>query len=146
MFELRKEKFFVEYSSGRQGDWVDKDVLVREDGFKLMRIGGGREMQGIFRYIDGDRSFDFEGSRYNERLEPLDTWTIYLGLALKFLSERSGKPVSMDEMRTIARNIDQALRAWPPRLLEKDVPIRRVRFDMTYWPAWDRSRGDYYEL
>jgi hypothetical protein len=62
MFEMKKEKYFVDYGNGR-GDWVEKDVLVRDDGFKLMRIGGGREMQTTFRYTDGDFSFEFDGSR-----------------------------------------------------------------------------------
>jgi hypothetical protein len=143
-FEMRKEKFFVDYGNGR-GDWTEKDVLVREDGFKLMRIGGGREMQSTFRYTDGALSFDFVGLRYDEGLRPLDTWTVHFGLALKFLSERTGKAVSMEQMHEIARNIDQALRAWPPRLIERDVPIKRVRFDMHFWPAWDAKEGMYCE-
>lgn len=144
MFEMRKEKFFVDYGNG-QGDWTEMDVLVREDGFKLMLIGGGREMQSQFRYTDKDLTFDFNAMRYDDHLRPTDTWEVTLGLALRFLSERTGKPVSIEQMHEIARNIDQALRAWPPRLLERDVPINKVRFDMTYWPQWDKKAGTYYE-
>jgi hypothetical protein len=139
-FEQQKQQYFVDYGNGR-GDWVQKDVLVREDGFRLMRIGGGREMQTYFRYTIGEFSFDFDALRYNDRLEPTDTWDVGLDLALKFLTQRTGKPVTMEQMREIARNIDEALRAWPPTLRDKDVPIRRVRFAMTLWPAWEPWPG-----
>jgi hypothetical protein len=41
MFRMQKEKYYIDYRDS-PGVWVDKDVLVREDGFKLMRIGESR--------------------------------------------------------------------------------------------------------
>ena len=43
MFEMRKENYYVDYNNGT-GVWVEKDVLVRHDGFKLMRMGASREI------------------------------------------------------------------------------------------------------
>jgi hypothetical protein len=142
MFRMQKEKYYIDYRESA-GVWVDKDVLVREDGFKLMRIGGAQGSDH-FRYSDNGLSFEFHARRYAEDMRPTDTWVVNLGLALRILTERNS-PISLELAREIAANIEEALRAWPPWPIEKDTPIKRVRFLMRDWRAWPPDMGTYYE-
>jgi hypothetical protein len=144
MFQLRTEKYYVDYGNG-QGAWTEKQVLVRDDGVKLMNIGGGREMQDQFIYSDKDLSFKILATRYDAEGRKLtDTWNVDLGVALRSLERPAPQSpqITLSKVREIAQNVEEALRAWPPYGTEKGVPIRQVRFRMTGWPAWNPAWGD----
>jgi hypothetical protein len=103
------------------------------------RIGSGREMQKRFLYRDDDVSFEFwaldvywEGGP----IEYWDHWDVLLGLALP----SANTPITLAKAKEIARNLDEALKAWP-RLPSQPV-VRQVRFLMKPWPLWKPAWGD----
>jgi len=118
--------------------------MVREDGVKLLRLGAGRERQQFFLYSDHQIEFEVTATRYDaDGSEITDTWDVYLGLALQSLSGAAQPQIpSLDRVRGIARNIEDALRAWPPRRGESGLPIRRVIFHMKPWQSWNPALGD----
>jgi hypothetical protein len=144
MFQLRTEKYFVDFGDGRR-DWFDKPVMVREDGVKLMEIGGSRDGQTYFIYTDKDVSLKIVGQRYDTDLNLTDTWSVYLDIALQYAPQDQRPKLTFEKAREIAANMAAALRAWPPTKLTKDIPIRRVRFLMERWKAWNPAWGEVIE-
>jgi hypothetical protein len=129
MFQLRKEKHYVEHDADT-GGWIEQDVLAREDGVSLRLIGILSERQVEFVYTDKDIAFEVTATRFDESGRIVgDTWEVLLGLALKY----APKEVSVEKSREIARNLDAALRAWPPFPDEGHVPIRNVLFKRQFW-------------
>jgi hypothetical protein len=141
VFRLTTEKRFVQFGPDAKPGWIDQEVMVREDGVKLRLEGIGRERQRYFVYSDKDVSLDVRASRYDaDGQELTDTWEIDLGLGL----QKSAPDMSLDKVREIARNIEDALWAWPPGPweAEKRMPVTHMKISMYGWRKWDRRLGD----
>jgi hypothetical protein len=141
VFSLQTEKYYVKYN-GRPGVWIDKPVMVREDGVKLMETGHSRDKQAHFLYTDRDVSFEIIAQRYDIEYEPTDTWNVYLGLSLQLAAAKLQRRFTLAKVKEIAANVEEALRAWPPQKLFESTPVREVRFLMKHWDDWDPGLGE----
>jgi hypothetical protein len=142
MFKLSVRKELVKYGSADEtGTWVERRSLVRDDGVRLESRGSGPEREGHFRYTDGKLSIDVTARRYDVNLSPTDTWQVELGPALKKYSSLQQTELSLGEVQLIARNLQDALMAWPRPASDPD--IRHVKFLMKFWPAWNPAWGDW---
>jgi hypothetical protein len=132
MFELRRER--QSYVQVRLNDrkeiertdvWIDADVLVRDDGFRLVRMGRVRPpIKGIcFRYFKDDLQFEFFGDRAHWDGTITDTWSTTLAFNRDQKLGSRVWPLDRHTLEEIAVDIDAALRAWPPQPEEQDVSI-----------------------
>jgi hypothetical protein len=129
MFELKTEKHFIEHDDGA-GEWVEQEVLVSDDGVSLRLSGILSERQVEFVYADKDLSLEVTATRFDPSGRIVtDTWDVALGVALKY----APVPIAPEKVRDIARNLEAALRAWPPFPDEQAVPLKYVRFKMQFW-------------
>src|SRR5262249_35220953 len=126
--------------SDESGIWVEKTSLVREDGVCLEKIGDGRDGECYFRYSDQDVSFELIAYDFDNDRRSTDTWVVSLGGALKQYSPSEHGPVDLAKAREIARNIEEALKAWPR--YPSEPAIRQVKFLMKFWPLWNPALGD----
>jgi hypothetical protein len=95
-----------------------------------------------FRYADGELTFRI-GTYRDTSQELSETVVVGLGFGLKRAEPASNRAlISAERIRMISRNIDGALRAWPassralsypPHYFGKQIPIRRVEFQMAGW-------------
>jgi hypothetical protein len=118
--------------------------LIGDNGIELERVGSGREGQTYFSYFDRDFSFRFTAmDQYHEGgpVERWDHWEVYLGIAFKQFSPSADGPVSLGRAEQIARNISEALMAWPRYPTEPE--IRYVKFQMKDWPTWNPTWEDW---
>jgi hypothetical protein len=129
MFELKTEKHFIEHDAGA-GEWVEQEILVRDDGVSLRLSGILSERQVEFVYTDKDLSLDVTATRFDPSGRIVtDTWEVALGVALKYAPVK----VAAEKVHEIVQNLEAALRAWPPFPDEQAVPLRHVRFKMQFW-------------
>jgi hypothetical protein len=129
MFQLKREKHYIDYHAGK-GEWVEQEVLVREDGVSLRLIGILAERQVEFVYTDKEVSLEVTATRFDPTGRHVtDTWEVALGLALKYAPVK----ISLERVAEITRNLEAALMAWPPFPDEKSVPIQKVRFNKQFW-------------
>jgi hypothetical protein len=110
--------------------------LFRDDGIQLIRIRTlrGPENDGPDRYLyvaDG-LSFTFTAERRLSTLIVTDTWEVDLNSPYhNGLSAAKRAELGAARCEEIARNIEEALFAWPPERyekLEQEVPVNRVIF------------------
>jgi hypothetical protein len=129
MFELKKEKHYIDYHAGK-GEWIEQDVLARKDGVSLRLTGILSERQVEFVYTDKDLSLEVTATRFDPAGRHVtDTWEVALGVALKYAPVK----VAPEKVAEITRNLEAALKAWPPFPDEKAVPINHVRFKKQFW-------------
>jgi hypothetical protein len=142
MFKLEVRKELIKNAPPDEGGiWVEKESLVRDDGVRLDIIGTGREFQNFIRYTDRDISFEFTARRYDDNLDPTDTWVVSLGPALERYSRSSSSAITPDMARAIASNIREALMAWPRH--PSEPAIKQVKFMMKLLPLWKPAWGDW---
>lgn len=129
MFELRTEKHYIEDDAGA-GEWVEQEVLVRDDGVSLRLSGILSERQVEFVYSDKDLSLDVTATRFDPSGRIVtDAWEVSLGVALKYATVK----VAVEKVPEIIQNLEAALRAWPPFPDEQAVPLKHVHFRMQFW-------------
>jgi hypothetical protein len=104
------------------GEWIEKDALILDNRTKLVLLGHSREMVAIFLYSDQGLTFKFLARRWDDNLNPMDHWKVWLGFALQ------KHTLSNDQIQQISTNIKTALFNWPTRKAE--VPIKEVEFLM----------------
>jgi hypothetical protein len=126
-------------------DWrfsISEWMVDEEKGVELRFDGLAPEETVYFRYADGDLTFRI--ATYRDTSQGLsETVVVSLGFGLKRAEPASKRAIiSAERIRMISRNIDEALRAWPassralgypPPYSGKQIPIRRVEFQMAGW-------------
>jgi hypothetical protein len=136
MFELRRERH--SYTQWQWSDtpnqveprevWIDADVLVSDDGFKLIRFGKRSEIRGIwYRYLKGDVALDIVADC--EHCGGTITGTYSVALDLNS-STQSPRPPTFERTKVeeITREVDAALRAWPQSCEDEHRPIGEIYF------------------
>ena len=100
---------------------------MRNDrGATLVRLGAGRERQEIFLYHDRDISFEFTALRYDgsETRSITDTYSVFLIEPFR----TPGPTVSKDKIDRIKRDLDEALRIYPPLFPSDKIEVKDVIF------------------
>jgi hypothetical protein len=129
MFYLKKEKHYIDYQAG-EGEWIEQDALVRDDGVSLRLTGILSERQVEFVYADKDVSLEVSATRFDPTgRQVTDTWEVSLGVALKYAPVK----IAPEKVAEITRNLEAALKAWPPFPDERAVQIKHVRFNKQFW-------------
>jgi len=109
---------------------VDAEVLSRDDGFKLIRLGRKGRQDGYYRYEKSGISFEFLANRAH----PGGTITGTYDVLLAF--ERGQKlgdavwPIPRAKVEDIASDIYAALSAWPTPPDQEHIPIGVVYFSV----------------
>lgn len=140
MFELRKERqSYIQVRLNERKEvertevWIDCDALVREDGFRLVRIGRIPPVKEIcFRYFKGDLKFDLYGDRTLGNGTVTDTWHVTLAFGDLRRGDSNVWPPDRREVEERAADIEAALRAWPQYPEERNIPIGVVHFQIRY--------------
>jgi hypothetical protein len=107
---------------------LDAEVLARDDGFKLIRLGRRGRLDGYFRYEKSGISFEFRANRAH----PGGTITGTYDVSLDFKrGQKLGDaiwPVSRSKVEEIAADIYAALCAWPTPPQQENIPAGVVSF------------------
>ena len=107
--------------------WIDAEVLRRDDGLAVVRLGQQPSFNGgTFRYTKDDVTFDF----YANRSHPGGTITGTYSVRLEFKrGQKLGHavwPLARTRVDAFAADIDAALRAWPTPGI--DIPVGVIEF------------------
>ncbi|WP_426419852.1 hypothetical protein [Bradyrhizobium genosp. A] len=117
--------------------WVDAEVLYRDDGFKLVRLGHIPPFKGdTFRYSKGRRTFDFQADRSLSGGTITGTCSIVLSVEPGVLESAASQKAGVEE---IVADIDAALRAWPTLSATENDPIGATYF-MVFVEGWTDAR------
>jgi hypothetical protein len=121
---------------------ITESMVDEESGVEVAPDGLAPEDTVFFRYKDGEVSFRFSTNRETSE-ELSDTVVVLLGFGLRRIKPPSVQAeISADKIHQIARNIEEALLAWPassrvmnypPSYLNKKIPYRHVKMMMAGW-------------
>ena len=102
---------------------IDAEVLHRNDGFKLIRLGKKWRYDGYFRYEKSGLSFELRA----ERAHPGGTLTGTYSVFFEFKrGQRLGDavwPLSRSAVEEMAADIYAALCAWPTPPHQENIPV-----------------------
>jgi hypothetical protein len=136
----RWQRRVITYRGGdkRSGPDVvrDREALIRDDGIKLIRFqtlkGPADDGSDIYRYVEGDISFDFYAERRVGTSLMTDTWEVQLDPDPRHrvagLSSELRSQLGPERCSEIVGNIEEALYAWPQWGYEYETPVNRVIF------------------
>lgn len=121
---------------------LDAEVLYRDDGFKLIRLGKKAQVDGYFRYEKSGISFEFRANRTH----PGGTITGTYSISLEFKrGQKLGDaiwPVPRSKVEEIAADIYAALCAWPTSSQREKIPVGVVSFSVSTFGAVSGSNPD----
>ena len=121
---------------------LDAEVLSRDDGFKLIRLGRKGRRDGYFRYDKSGISFEFHA----DRAHPGGTITGTYSVSLEFKrGQKLGDavwPVPRSRVGEMAADIYAALCAWPTPPQQENIPVGVVSFSVFTFGAIPGSNPD----
>jgi hypothetical protein len=114
----------------------DREALIRDDGTKLIRfqttLGPADDGPDVYRYVEGDTSFDFYAERRVGTGLMTDTWEVQLDpdprRHVAGLSSELRSRLGPGRCSEIVGSIEEALYAWPQLGYEFETPVNRVIF------------------
>lgn len=114
----------------------DREALIRDDGIRLIRFrtlkGPADDGPDMYRYVEGDISFDFYAERRMGRSLMTDTWEVELDPDPRHrvagLSSELRSRLGPERCSEVVENIEEALYAWPQWGYEYETPVNRVIF------------------
>jgi hypothetical protein len=142
MFELRRERHSHKEArylpATRDIDvsevWIDADVLVREDGLKLICIGRSPHIKNVqYRYAKAGVLFDFFVNREHWGGTVTGTCEVVLSFRRHASLGTVVWPLTRAATEDIVSEIDAGLRAWPPSSKEAGVPLGVILFHVAIW-------------
>lgn len=111
---------------------VDISIVDDDSGITLRETSVGKALSVIFSYDDGLYNFSFGAQVL---FKDNKHWMVWLGRSIEKAFRAS---ISVDDVLPVARNIRGALSVYDCRT---DGPVTDVRFEMSEWSNWDRSRS-----
>jgi hypothetical protein len=121
---------------------LEAEVLSRDDGFKLIRLGRKGRLDGYFRYEKSGISFEFHANRAH----PGGTITGTFSVSLEFKrGQKLGDavwPIPRSRVEEIAADIYAALCAWPTPPQQENIPVGVVSFSVFTFGAIPGSNPD----
>ena len=102
---------------------IDAEVLCRDDGFKLIRLGKKWRYDGYFQYEKSGLSFEFRATRAHPRGTITGTYSVFLEFKL---GQRLGEalwPLPRLKVEEVAADIYAALCAWPTPPQQENIPV-----------------------
>ncbi|MCC8959300.1 hypothetical protein H8B02_39640 [Bradyrhizobium sp. Pear77] len=107
---------------------IDAEVLYRDDGFKLIRLGKKWRYDGYFRYEKNGVSFEFKANRAHPGGTITGTYSVFLEFKRGRRLGDTDWPIPRSKVEEIAADIDAALRAWPTAPQQENIPVGVVSF------------------
>jgi len=104
------------------------DVLVRDDGCKLILLEEKADRSAHFRFKKADIGFEFHANRRHWGGTITDTYSVYLEFKLGQKLGQAAWPLDHAWLNEFAEAIDAGLRAWPPKSEAENVPVGVVSF------------------
>ena len=114
---------------------IDAEVLYRDDGFKLIRLGKKWRYDGYFRYEKSGLSFEFRANRTHPGGTITGTYCVFLEFKR---GQRLGDalwPLPRSRVEEIAADIYAALCAWPTPQQQENIPVGVVSFTVSTFGA-----------
>jgi len=150
MFQLVREQHtftawkVVEREIVTWQEQVVADVLVREDGCKLILLENKKAQGNRYRYVKGEIAFEFNANRCHPGGTVTDTYRVFMEFKLGQRLGEAEWPLDRGWVEAFAYDIDSALRAWPASPDQQVIPVGIISFFvMTFGalPGRDISPG-----
>jgi hypothetical protein len=117
----------------REHSFATQSAVLR-NGAKITRLNEASPIVIFnFLYEDADFRIRFTASRWGEDRRPSDTWRVNFGHDLTHPSDERRSQLNDVALANIARNIREALLAWPPLKAEASVKGAHVIFGLAGW-------------
>jgi hypothetical protein len=121
---------------------LDAEVLARDDGLKLIRLGRKGGVDGYYRYEKRGISFEFHAGRAHPGGTITGTYIVSLEFKRGQQLGDAVWPVPRSEVEDVATDIDAALRAWPTPSQQESIPVGVVAFRVFTVGAVPGSKSD----
>jgi hypothetical protein len=121
---------------------LDAEVLYRDDGFKLIRLGRKGQVDGYFRYEKSAISFEFHADRAHPGGTITGTYSVWLEFKRGQKLGDAVWPLARSKVEEIAADIYAALCAWPTSPQQENIPVGVVSFSVFTFGAVPGSSPD----
>ena len=121
---------------------LDAEVLYRDDGFKLIRLGRKGQVDGYFRYEKSGISFEFHANRAHPGGTITGTYSVWLEFKRGQKLGDAIWPLPGSKVEEIAADIYAALCAWPTTPEQENIPVGVVSFSVFTFGAVPGSDPD----